>query len=475
MTAQPTERRGEAVFSRAAVVSDTAAEDARSVDVVASTDALDAHGTVIRQNWQLDRYRAYPVVLFAHDQCELPIGLASNIRIEDGSLRATLNFSSGDLNPKAEQVWQNVKAGVLRGVSIGFIPHSIRFETEEDREFLALDDNELLEISIVPVPSNPETLASMRSRALGTAALRSREVECTDPKFAIGDRVESLADHEPGMKGMTGTVAIARPGCPPYYGVKLDDDEGEIHMWLAEDELKRTDKPAPSAVTNEGDSSPMRAAAALNQPAPSAQGNQMSEPVLTPTIVRALGLPVGSTENDAISCATRQHELEVGVVAILSLQSSAEALGAIRGLKAKADKFDEMSSKLAQIEGERDQQNFEVQIQRAVNERKMSKASIDQERKDFAEALAEGRGTRAVARLKGFLDTAPVLHAERHVQPKNSARVDDIPLDWNGVSYRDLKPAKRAQLSRENPDLYRLMKSEWEAAGRPAPTAQPAA
>ena len=41
----------------------------------------------------------------------------------------------------------------------------------------------------------------------------------------------------PGMKGMTGSVQIAREGKPPYYGV-LFDDEAEVHKWLAEDEIE---------------------------------------------------------------------------------------------------------------------------------------------------------------------------------------------------------------------------------------------
>lgn len=57
-------------------------------------------------------------------------------------------------------------------------------------------------------------------------------------KFAIGDRVESLVDHMPGMKGMQGTVEIVREGDPAYYGVKFDGED-EVHKWLAEDELKR--------------------------------------------------------------------------------------------------------------------------------------------------------------------------------------------------------------------------------------------
>src|SRR5690606_10054386 len=112
------------------------------------TDDIDGHGTILRQNWRLDRFAANPVVLYSHNSRDLPIGTASEVGVVDGKLRAKLTFSTEDLNPKAEQIWRNVKAKVLRGISVGFLPHSVSFERKDDREFVVLDDNELMEISV---------------------------------------------------------------------------------------------------------------------------------------------------------------------------------------------------------------------------------------------------------------------------------------------------------------------------------------
>lgn len=59
----------------------------------------------------------------------------------------------------------------------------------------------------------------------------------TMPKFSVGDRVQPLVSHMPGMKGMVGTVKIAREGDPPYYAIKFDDMD-KVHKWYAEDELE---------------------------------------------------------------------------------------------------------------------------------------------------------------------------------------------------------------------------------------------
>jgi len=141
--------------------------DARVVDCVASTDAMDSYGECVEQKWMLDRYTANPVVLFAHDSRQLPIGKASNVRMEGGALHATLEFVGDDVNPKAGEVWRSIQAGVLRAVSVGFDPHSTRWEKREDREVLVLSDNELMEISVCAVPANPDALMRLRTRAAG--------------------------------------------------------------------------------------------------------------------------------------------------------------------------------------------------------------------------------------------------------------------------------------------------------------------
>lgn len=142
-----------------------AAGERRALDVIASTDAVDSYGEIVAQQWQLERYAANPVVLYSHESHELPIGRAENVRVEDGKLLATLVLATG--TERAEEVWSLVQQGMLRGVSVGFRPHTTRWEKRDGREVLVLDDNELLEISITPIPANPEALAQLRARALG--------------------------------------------------------------------------------------------------------------------------------------------------------------------------------------------------------------------------------------------------------------------------------------------------------------------
>lgn len=143
--------------------------DARVVDCCASTDTLDSYGERVEQKWDLKRYNANPVVLFAHNSREMPIGKASNVRMENGALCATLELVADDVNPKAGEVWRAIQAGVLRAVSVGFDSHSYRWEKADDREVLVLSDNELMEISICAVPANPDALMRLRTKARSAA------------------------------------------------------------------------------------------------------------------------------------------------------------------------------------------------------------------------------------------------------------------------------------------------------------------
>lgn len=141
-------------------------EASREADFVASTDAIDSYGEIVEQVWRLDRFKKNPVILFAHNSREIPIGQAVRCEVVDGVLECTIRFASEKANPKAEQVWQSVLEKTLRAVSVGFNPGTVRYEKRNDREICVLSDNELFEISVTPIGANPEALAKMRARAL---------------------------------------------------------------------------------------------------------------------------------------------------------------------------------------------------------------------------------------------------------------------------------------------------------------------
>jgi len=134
-------------------------KQAGTFEVIASTDVLDREGERIDQSgWELDNYKKNPVILWGHDIFALPIGKATDIKVEDGSLIMSGEFASKEANPMAEQVRLLFDEGILKTVSVGFIP--------KEREGDTIIKAELLEVSFVPVPANPDALALAVSKNL---------------------------------------------------------------------------------------------------------------------------------------------------------------------------------------------------------------------------------------------------------------------------------------------------------------------
>ncbi len=145
-------------------------EKTRTVDFVASTDVVDAHDEIVDQgSWDLADFLKNPVVLFAHDSRELPIGKAVAVGVFNSGgrmqLEARIEFAPAELNPKAEQVFRMLQAKFLRAVSVGFVPKSFRWEMRDGAEIGVWGGCVLKEISVTPVPANPEALAKMKSLA----------------------------------------------------------------------------------------------------------------------------------------------------------------------------------------------------------------------------------------------------------------------------------------------------------------------
>ena len=152
-------------------------EKDREADWVASTAAVDSYDTVIEQDWDgdhggLDRFRSNPVILFAHDSRSLPIGRALKVGVEnpgkkDAALVTTVKFATEKANPMAELCWQSVLEDTLRGMSVGWIPGGAEKREIDGVMRTVFIRNSLYELSVCPVPSNPEALRRTMQRAFG--------------------------------------------------------------------------------------------------------------------------------------------------------------------------------------------------------------------------------------------------------------------------------------------------------------------
>ena len=122
---------------------------------VVSDGSLDRHNTTVNPHgWSLDAYRRNPVVLFAHNYDAPPVGKCLSIGVVDEKLLAEIQFH--DLTPLAAQVKAYVMGGFLNACSVGFAPLESEGARSGDPDKYTehILRQELLEISMVPVPAN---------------------------------------------------------------------------------------------------------------------------------------------------------------------------------------------------------------------------------------------------------------------------------------------------------------------------------
>jgi HK97 family phage prohead protease len=133
---------------------------------VISTDEVDRHGDVIvPEGWRLESYLRNPVLLWAHDYTRPVIGRAVAVWKEAHSLLARLEFAPTRF---AQEVALLYRDRYQRGVSVGFKPIAYE-ERRHDKTgaFLGIRflEQELLEVSAVPVPANRSALRRAAGRS----------------------------------------------------------------------------------------------------------------------------------------------------------------------------------------------------------------------------------------------------------------------------------------------------------------------
>lgn len=154
-------------------------EETRTVEFVISTSAKDRHGTRLNMNnWELSHYNRNPIVGYQHnlfgDMCNPPspddvLGVG-RAWLEGGKLIGSVRFDPPEVNPLAEKIFRKILLGSLRATSVGFKPIKAPDGTygrwgegdEAERganQTFYFHGQELLEFSIVNIPSNPEALA----------------------------------------------------------------------------------------------------------------------------------------------------------------------------------------------------------------------------------------------------------------------------------------------------------------------------
>lgn len=141
-------------------------DEEKSFIATASTDDIDRDGDILATGgWKLKNFKKNPIVLWQHDASLMPIAKAENVWVEENKLKFKPIFAPSDVNPFAEQVYNAYKKGFLTSFSVRFDPiewEDMPVDKEKPmlRQGRKYKSSELLEISAVNVPANPNATKS---------------------------------------------------------------------------------------------------------------------------------------------------------------------------------------------------------------------------------------------------------------------------------------------------------------------------
>ncbi len=175
----------------------------RKIRFTISTNGVDRDRDTIKPSgWNVENYLKNPVMLWAHDYSQLPVAKSVDLTVGTKRVQSLSEFPPTGVHPFADTVYDLIKFGALNATSVGFSPEEWTFD--EERGGMDFIRQELLEVSIVPVPSNPEALVSARSKGINIKlveewierAYHELEGHAYVPKWKLEEVLEELAPQQ---------------------------------------------------------------------------------------------------------------------------------------------------------------------------------------------------------------------------------------------------------------------------------------
>jgi HK97 family phage prohead protease len=159
----------------------------KTFHAIFSSAKEDRHWDVVQQDFDLKYFKKNPVFLDSHnyDSIEHIIGRVKRISVEEGKLQGDIEFMTD--NPKGDLAYKMAEQGFLQATSIGFIPK----EFSDKGEILK---SELLEISAVSVPANPEATFQEKKVDTTDTVIEVKTVDNFVDKGTTVEEVKSIVD-----------------------------------------------------------------------------------------------------------------------------------------------------------------------------------------------------------------------------------------------------------------------------------------
>ena len=211
-----------------------------TVRAIVSTEAMDRDGEVIKTSaWgnTIKSFMNHPVLISSHEYNDLTrqIGEWVSLEVTDKGLQGVAKYYIGKGNAEADWGYELAKRGKA-AFSVGFMAYEYEEGKSDNEAKRTYTDVELLEISQVTIPSNRESLVTMRSKGINpiaeeiAAELFSKDNDESkapvpgEDKFSTEAEAEIRADEI----GCVGSHSMDEDGNTIYMPCSTHDEYDEI-------------------------------------------------------------------------------------------------------------------------------------------------------------------------------------------------------------------------------------------------------
>lgn len=185
-------------------------DDERVIEGIATTPATDRTGDIVEPSGA--QFKLPIPLLWQHDSRQ-PIGHVIDAKVTDAGITIKAQLAkvaeAGPLKDRLDEAWQSLKAGLVRGLSIGF--KSIKAARIGDTWHEQFLEWEWLELSAVTIPANQEAsitaIKSIDSQLRAASGVKQRAVVHLSGPGASGQPTKSIPKGNPDMKTIAEQIA----------------------------------------------------------------------------------------------------------------------------------------------------------------------------------------------------------------------------------------------------------------------------
>lgn len=181
-------------------------EEKRTIEFVASDNSVDSYGTVLPvDKWNLSRYEKNGIVGYMHDvygdswtkSADPDDIIGKGVAfVEDDQLIVRITFEPKELNERADKIWRKIQFGTLNAVSVGFVATAKGHKGDEERgenpDVYYYGGQELLEVSVVNIPSNANALRRSIEQEQATWDIEEKKIDM--PSEEVNETTEETVE-----------------------------------------------------------------------------------------------------------------------------------------------------------------------------------------------------------------------------------------------------------------------------------------